>query len=194
MAVFNDLLDLRTAVIEAVGKPEIADVFPRLVGLAEGAIGRDLRTRDMVEQITLPFVSGEAPMPDDVAEIIGLYSADGYEYVAQPLHQVKPSGTTYYYAINASNILVNGFDGDLTLEYYAKITPLEAMTDRNWLLDKYPEVYLHGVSLQAAKYLRDIEAAKVYKELYGMALDDARGDDFRQRYARARVRVQGVTP
>lgn len=195
MTAFNDLLDLRTAVVEAVGKPDIADVFPRLVLLTESAINRDLRTRDMVTSNTLTFASGEAAVPDNFVEAIGLYDAAGCEYVQQPLQQVKTTGARYWYALSADKIVIYGHNGDLALEYYAAVPTISgSMTATNWLLAKFPEIYLYGVATQAAKYMRDVEAAKTFAGLYGMALSDARSADFEARYSRARVRIAGVTP
>lgn len=195
MTAFADLLDLRTAVVEQTGRPDIADVFPRLVKMTEAHLNRHLRTRSQVTGTTLTFASGVATIPSDFAEAIGLYDANGYEYVQQPLQQVKTGGTTWYYSMNASQFLVNGYDGDLTLEYYATLPTIsDSMTDTNWLLTKYPGVYLYGVAYEASKHVRDVEMATAMRQLYQMELDDAAADDFGARYSRARVRVAGNTP
>lgn len=193
---FDDLLDLRTAVIEHVGRPDIADVFPRLVKLAEAAFNRRLRMRDQITSTTVTLSSGTANLPSDYAEIIGLYDSNGAEYVQQPLHRVKESGTRPFYAISGSTIVTNGYDGDRTLEYYAKVPTLTdgGMTDTNWLLTKYPSIYLYGVGLEAAKYVKDAELASVTRGLLDAEISDAEGDDFRSRYSRARVRIAGVNP
>ena len=196
MTAFADLLDLRTAVVEQVGRADIVDVFPRLVKLAEANFNRNIRTKAQITTTTLTFASGVAALPADFAEAIGLYNARGYEYVQQPVQATQiTDGTRYFYSIAGSNITVNGHDGDLTLQYYATLpTITDSMTDTNWLLTKYPGAYLYGVSLEAAKHLRDAEMAKAYAALLRQELDDLSADDFRVRYARARVRVQGVTP
>lgn len=193
---FDDLLDLRTAVIEHVGRPDIADVFPRLVKLAEAAFNRRLRMRDQITSTTVTIASGTANLPSDYAEVLGLYDSNGAEYVQQPLHRVKESGTRPFYAISGSTIVTNGYDGDRTLEYYAEVPTLTdgGMTDTNWLLAKYPSIYLYGVGLEAAKYVKDAELASVTRGLLDAEISDAEGDDFRSRYSRARVRIAGVNP
>lgn len=193
---FDDLLDLRTAVIEHVGRPDIADVFPRLVKLAEAAFNRRLRMRDQITSTTVTIASGTANLPSDFAEIIGLYDSNGAEYVQRPLHSVKQSGTRPFYAISGSTIVTNGYDGDRTLEYYAKVPTLTdgGMTDTNWLLTKYPTIYLYGVGFEAAKYVKDVELSQATAQLLKDAVEDAEGDDFRSRFSRARVRVAGNTP
>lgn len=196
MTAFADLLDLRTAVVEQVGRADIVDVFPRLVRLAEAGFNRNIRTKEQIATATLTFASGVAALPSDFAEAIGLYNASGYEYVQQPVQATRAiNGAGSFYSIAGSNITVNGYDGDLTLQYYATLpTITDGMTDTNWLLTKYPGVYLYGVALEAAKHLRDAEMGKAYAALLRQELDDLSADDFRARYSRARVRLQGVTP
>lgn len=196
MAAFADLLDLRTAVVEHVGRADIADVFPRLVALAEAAFSRRLRLRDQIATATLTFTGGAAPLPADFAEAIGLYDASGAEYVAQPLQQVKTSGSSAFYAITGAQIVTYSGAGDRTLEYYATIPTLTdgGMTDTNWLLARYPGIYLYGVALEAAKYIKDIDLVQATAQLLAMAYAEAEADDARARYSRARVRLPGVVP
>ena len=192
---FTDYLDLRTAVIEHVGTADITDVFPRLTLLAESMLDRKMKMRDQVTSVTLTFASGVAALPSDFKSAIGLYDASGYEYVQQPLQAVKPPRTSSYYAISGGNILCDVGDSDLTLEYYAAIPTLTTSpTTSNWLLQRYPSVYLYAVGLEAAKYLRDPDLASATRALLEEEMTDAKSDDDTSRYSRARVRVQGATP
>lgn len=192
MTAFADLLDLRTAVVEQVGRPDIADVFPRLVALAEAAFNRKLRARDQITTATLTLASGTVALPSDYAEMIGVYDGNGNEYVQQP--QQAAHMDRCYYAINGSNLTLYGYSGDVTTQYYATIPALSDMTDSNWLLQKYPGVYLYGVATEAAKWMRDRELASDMAGLLQGEITDLRADDETARYSRARVRVQGVTP
>ena len=42
-----------------------------------------------------------------------------------------------------------------TLVYRASITPLSTSSDTNWLLRRYPKIYLYGALAETAMYLRD---------------------------------------
>ena len=190
MAVFADLLDLRTAVIEQVARPEIADVFPRLVAMAESRLNRSLRLREQISNATVTIASGAGPLPADFGEMIGLFAANGYEYVQQsPQHM-----DGYVYSIQGGNIVSPRISGDVTASYYATIPALEAMTDSNGLLARYPDVYLYAVACEAAKNMRDKEMAGDMSGLLDEAVDTAKADDEAARYSRARVRVAGCTP
>jgi len=191
---FTDFIDLQTAVIEQVGRPDIADVMPRLVLLTEARLNRELRTRDQVTETTLTVASGTVALPADFMEAIGMFDADGGEYVQQPIQMMKDGHDRGFYAISGATIICNT-DGAKRFSYYAKIPTLTAsMTASNWLLQKFPGVYLYGVTFEATKHMRDIEGAQAAKALFDMELKEAAADDFSARYSRARIRLPGVTP
>lgn len=191
---FADFIDLQTAVIEQVRSPDVADVMPRLVSLTEARLNRELRTRDMMAQATVTIASGTATLPTDFLAAIGLFDSAGVEYHEQPIHALKEGRDLGFYAISGGNILCNS-DGAKTLNYYASIPTLtSSMTATNWLLTKFPGVYLYGVSTEAAKYLRDVEGAAALKALYDLELAEAKAADADARYSRARIVLPGVTP
>lgn len=196
MSVFADLLDLQTAVVELVGDNRVVEVMPRLVKMSEIAFNRRLRCRDQITSMTVTIASGSVAVPDGFLEAIGLYDANGYEYVQQPTQNSRISTVhRNFYAINGSNIITAGADGDRTLEYYAEIPTISAaLDDTSWLLAKHPSLYLYGVGFEAAKHLRDAGLASEIKGLLEMEFRDIEAQDARERYSRARVRVAGVTP
>ena len=191
MSAFADFLDLRTAVIEHVGKADIADVFPRLVALAESRLNRTLRMRAQISTATITMVTGRAPLPADFAEAIGIYGPSGCEYVQQsPQHKHG-----YVYSIQGDDVVSSCISGDLVLDFYATLPPLSvSITTSNWLLARYPDIYLYAVSFEAAKYTHDAELATATKGLLDESIATAKSDDEAARYSRARVRIAGVTP
>lgn len=194
MTAFADFLDLQTAVVEHVGNPSIADVFPRLVKLAEVTMNRRLRCREQVTTASVVVTSGVGALPSDFQEVIGVYDGAGIEYIAQPLQVLKEAQSRGFYAISGSNIVTKN-DETLTLEYYAKVpTITDSLTDTNWLLQKHPGLYLYAVGAEAAKYLKDVELAQATVALADLEFAAAAAEDAQQRYSRARVRVMGVTP
>lgn len=194
MTAFSDFLDLQTAVVEHVRNPSIADVFPRLVRLAEVTFNRRLRCREQITTATLTVTGGAAALPGDYAALLGVFDAAGVELIQQPVQALQEQQTRGYYGLSGSNVIAKN-DEVLTLIYYAKVpTITDSLTDTNWLLQKHPGVYLYGVGLEAAKYLRDAETAQATMPFLDMEIDAANGQDAQERYGRVRVRVQGVTP
>lgn len=178
MTAFQNIIDLRFAVSDHVGNRSISDVFPRLVALAESDLNVRLRTRWQIQNATLAFEGGEAPLPPDFLEMIcvgglgpGAFQVLGWA-VAMP-----------------------GRRGDVEAQYYARIPSLTSSpTACNWVLSKYPAVYLYGVALEAAKFLKDMDTAASTASLYGDALRQMMVADERERWSLASVRVKGPTP
>jgi hypothetical protein len=195
MTAFADMLDLQVAVVDLIGDETIVEVMPRLVRLAEASFNRKIRAREQITQATLTFASGSATLPTSVAEIIGLFDSNGREYLQTSLQTVQDGTVFSFYALDAADIVAPGIEGTATLQYYATLSTLTAsMTTSNWLLQRYPGVYLYGVGLEAAKFKKDIEAAATIGALLKAEMDDLARDDAGIRYSRARVRVEGVTP
>lgn len=194
MSAFADFIDLQTAVVEHVRNPSIADVFPRLVKLAEVTFNRRLRCREQITTSALTIASGVAALPTDYAALLGVFDASGVELIQQPVQALQVQQTRGYYGLSGSSVIAKA-DEVLSLIYYAKVpTITDSLTDTNWLLQKHPGVYLYGVGLEAAKYLRDAETAQATMPFLDMEIDAANGQDAQERYGRVRVRVQGVTP
>ncbi len=194
MTAFADFLDLRTAVIEEVGNADIADVFPRLTKMAEVEFNRRLRCREQMTETTVTPFEGSVALPSDLLEIISLTQTSGKELIQQPLQAYdKLYDKLYFYAIEGSNLLA--LDAEYTLNYYAEIPTLTSdMTASNWLLQKHPGLYLYGVTSEAEKHLRNVEAAQAAMTLRDMEFAAAYAQDNAERYSRTRVRVMGAAP
>ena len=189
----SDFLDLRTAVIEQIGNADIADVFPRLVKFAENDFNRRLRCREMITETTLTVASGVGTIPADFMEVLDI-AQNGRELVQLSRQKYdKATNKSGFFTINGANILAA--DGEYDFRYYAKVpTVTDSMTDTNWLLAKHPELYLYAVAEKAAKHIGNVELAQMSGSLAETEYNMVAGQDYAERYARARVRVAGVTP
>lgn len=194
MTVFADHLDLRTAVVEAVRDASIADVFPRLVKLAEASINRRLRCREQIATAALTFTGDLAPLPADLAQIIGVYDGAGREYRCVTLQDIAARTGIGAYAVIGSNIKATGGPA-LSLQYYGKIATIaDSLTGTNWLLEKHPSLYLYAVAAEAAKHLRDVDGAQAFGQLTEAEYQAAAAEDSGQRHARIVMRTAGPTP
>ena len=192
MSAFADHLDLRTAVVEQVGSADIAEVFPRLLALAETKLNRQLRLRDQITDTPVTVTEGKIWIPPDWLETIGLYDANGCEFIMQSPQRTAGGGS--YYSVGQRDI-VTGATGVASMAYYASIPTLAgSISATNWLLQSHPHIYLYAAGFEAAKWMRDRELASDMAGLLTDELNEVRADDERARYSRARVRVKGPTP
>jgi hypothetical protein len=196
MAVFNDALDLKFAVGDHVGNRSISDVWPRLVTQAETALNQRLRTLWQVTDSTLTFTDGEAVLPADFLEVLSVFGNCGHQMRAgMRADSRRPGMSGSTYSIGAGKIFIRGYTGDRDISYYAAIPTIsDSLSASNWLLERYPDAYLYGVGLQAAKYLKDVDIAQATDQLLGFALAAIKIDDERQRWSGGIVKVQGQTP
>lgn len=196
MAVFADYLDLRVAVAEHVGNRNITDVMSRLTQSAEAWLNQKLRAREQITAATLTFTSGQASLPADYLEMIAVYDSFRRPLIQGTLMDVKRVCSEYWrYAIDGSNIIIYGIDGTRDVEYYAALPTLTtSVSTTNWLLTKYPHVYLYAVGLEAAKFLRDSELIQATDALLQRAISDLKIDDDRALWGNASARPDMVMP
>lgn len=194
MTAFADLLDLQTAVVEMVKNPDVAEVMPRLVKLAEADFNRRLRMAQQMTTASVTIAGGVGDLPSGFEALVGLYDSAGVEYIEQPPQALRTQQSRGYFAIVGSQIQAAA-DEVLTLQYYASIPTISgSMTTSNWLLQRHPGLYLYAVGAEAAKWVFDADLYGKISTLLGMEYAKAEGDDAARRYGRARVRVQGATP
>lgn len=197
MAVLADYLDLRLAVADHVGNREIADVLPRLVRQAEGRLNQTLRLRWQIASAQLAFMAGLAPLPADYLEMLNVWAAPAQPMRAGTLADVAgPCSQWDAFAIDGANVRIYGLDGvTRACDYYAALPTLTAgPTASNWLLERYPDVYLYAVALAAATHLRDAELVQATQPLLAAAMEAMASDDERARWSQAVVRPRMVTP
>jgi len=89
----------------------------------------------------------------------------------------SPTGSALYYTIIGNRIRMVPAPGQaapelLDLWYYAKIDPLNNTTTTNWVLSRYPDLYLYGALVHTAPYLKDDERIAVWDGLYQGILRD----------------------
>lgn len=89
----------------------------------------------------------------------------------------SPTGTNTYYTVLGNTIRIvptpNGTT-PLTLDlwYYAQLSALNTTATTNWVLTKYPDLYLYGALAHTAPYLKNDERIAVWDGIYQTILRD----------------------
>jgi hypothetical protein len=188
--------ELRAALSDHVDHRNISTVLPRLVQTAESMLNRELRTRFQITSATVTFVDGEVTLPADFLEMVHVFGLNGYQYRSGPLSDAQRWGSQFSrYSIGSAGMSIKGFSGDRQIEYFAALPTLTTSSvTTNWLLTRYPDVYLYAVGVEAAKYLKDATLLEISKQLLADAMRSLKVDDDRARWSNTTVRVQGATP
>lgn len=183
------------------------DLEPKVddfLDMAEADFNRVLRTREMEETATLTLdANGEASLPADYLEwrtVTALTSPRRLlEYMTpdymEETFPTRYSGLPSFFTVREGTITVQPLTSDsVRLDYYETIPALSDSTTSNWLLVRYPNLYLYNVLKHASVYMREPAAAQEYAQLVTASLAALVDEDRRAKYARGAMRVSGPTP
>lgn len=197
MTALADYIDLRIAVSEWTEKRDISDVMPRFVLEAEDNLNKMLRTREMLTVgATLTFAAGIAPLPSDFVEVGTIWDATNQWPLPGSVQQVLQAWQDpYAWAIYGTNVYLYGLTGTRLMDYYAKLPTLTTtLTTSNWLLQKSPDLYKWAVSLQVAKWLKDVNMGNAAQGLLTTEMDALMTADAQARFGNAVIRTRSPRP
>lgn len=181
MALIGNYGDLQNALAEWLGRagdPTLATRTDQFVYNFESdfILDPDMRTIEMEEVDTAVLSSASIPLPAGFIEMIRLKSLAVNDGADQDLDYASPAyaskldisaqqsfagvGIAKYFTVLAGNIIVTPqiyapIGGTLELAYYQFTRLSVAPLGVNWLLQKYPNIYLYGSLIQAAAYVDD---------------------------------------
>lgn len=127
---------------------------------------------DQDTSLALEYIS-----PDQSKEVQSNgWGTSQVNYPSMPPYASPVSPTTYY-TIIGNRIRIFPAPGQtspdlLDLWYYARLTPLNNTTSTNWVLSRYPDLYLYGSLLHSAPYLKADERIPVWEAAYQTILGD----------------------
>lgn len=178
-----DYDDLLQAAADWLNRADLTDQVPAFVRFAEAQFNRELRVRDMMVRAYTTSANELVELPSDWLEHYSLTTADGgvLEYMTEAnsnrLKGDGMAGETFGYTVvgNAIELVpMPGADMELRMVYYARIPHLGPSEPSNWLLAKYPDVYLYSVLLQAMPYLKDDARLATWIQLRAAMIESMR--------------------
>jgi hypothetical protein len=195
--------DLKTSVANYLGRSDLTSVIPDFISFAELRIGRELRTRQMLELTTIATTGGDSTvsLPSDFLEIKDL-NIQGNPRT--PLTYLSPSafsrdaradesGKPFYYTILESEIsLAPKPDTVYNIEilYYAKPTVLSTGNASNVFLVNYPDALLYASLLEAEPYLINDARSQTWSTLYDRAIKNISDADQNSEYSGVPLQIQ----
>lgn len=172
MTAITDYATLQAEVLSLTERDDLTADVPGFVQRAEAGFNRRLRTLQQQTEATLNLTDGAATLPDDFAELISLVVPENpnraLRYVTplefQRIKYDNPSsGAALAYTIRGNEIRLAPGVGDVStidVLYYATIPALSGTA--NWLLTKWPDLYLYATAAEVAVHLRDEELLRFY--------------------------------
>ena len=180
---YTNYTDLQASVAGYLGRSDLTTEIPDFIRFAELRLGRELRTRQMLNSATAPTIANDAKvaLPTDFLEIRDLFVQGTPR---RPLTYMSPSafsrearadivGLPVFYTILASEFKFAPIpDAAYTLEilYYAKPTFLSTANASNVFLANYPDALLYGSLIEAEPYLINDARSQLWATLYDRAI------------------------
>jgi len=196
--------DLKSAITDWLARSDLTAFADTAIELAEADFNRVLRVRDMETYDTLtPDSNGEATLPTDYLQwrtVTALLSPRiELEYIApsymEDQYGDRASGYPAFFTIRGTKITVVPLTTyDVRFDYYQSIPALSSSNTTNWLLTKYPNLYLYQCLSHCATYIKDSGGEQTYTARANAAREALIADDSMSRYTRASARISGPTP
>src|SRR6056297_2489490 len=188
--------ELQTTISDFLNRDDLAAVVPTFISLAEARINRELRHFNMVKRSTAAADTRYSTPPGDWLETVRFYITDNppsdLELVSQnDMAQMRQQngdskGRPRFYAVTAGEFEFlptpdTSYQSELV--YYADVPALSDSNPSNWLLSKYPDIYLYGALVQSAPYLDEDQRATTWVALYQSAVDAANMESEKARHS-----------
>lgn len=186
---------------DTLNRRDLVSVIPDFVVLATARIQRDMaRVRHplMISRAQATVIDNYVPLPNDfvaIQQIMFQDTAQNFVYVSPDQSKevlargwdnrapvamqttYDHAGITTYYTIIGNRIRIFPAPAQtnpdkLDLWYYARLTPLNNATPTNWVLSRYPDLYLYGSLVHSAPYLKNDDRAAVWDGFYKTIMAD----------------------
>jgi hypothetical protein len=160
--------DLKNKVALYLDRDDLDEQISDFVALVEARINRVVRSVNQ-ETRTIWTVSSESyTLPSDFRRLRKI-AIEGTP--DRPLREISPQSVAGQYNGSTGEPQAYYLEGRtitfapppakptrFSVTYWARVEPLTSENDSNWLLEEHPDIYLFGSLLEAAVYIRDVDA------------------------------------
>lgn len=189
--------------------PIVFDQIPRLIGLAERRIARELKIQGFIVAVVIDLIPSQSvyAKPDRWRDTVSMNIGTGpehkkrkpvfgrgYEYLRSYWPDESVVGEPEFYAdYNYSHWLIlppPTVAQPLEVLYYALPPLLDETVQTNWLTEYAPQLLLYGTLLEATPFLKNDERIGVWQDFYDRAAAMINGEDLSKILDRAASRKE----
>lgn len=189
--------------------PVVFEQIPRLIGLAERRIARELKIQGFITTVVTDLIPGQSvyAKPDRWRDTISMNVGTGpgnkkrkpvfgrgYEYLRMywPDESIRAE-PEFYADYNYDHWLIippPTVAQPLEVMYYALPPLLDETVQTNWLTEYAPQLLLYGALLEATPFLKNDERIGVWQDFYDRAAAMINGEDLSKILDRAATRKE----
>lgn len=190
--------ELQSSVADWLNRADLASVVPDFITLATTRIQRDMARAhhpSALSRAIATFSDAYAPLPLDFIAMHQLMTdkkvveyvapAEAEEFIARTDGQSITGYEPLYFSIYGSQMRLfpapkAGSPLSLTIWYYAYLPALTTSNQTNWVLQRYPDLYLYGSLVHSAPYLKADERLAMWEAAYQKILSEIEIEGGRQ--------------
>jgi hypothetical protein len=192
--------ELKASIADWLNRDDLTSQIPDFITLCEATMQRLLTTMDMEASTTLATVSGTPTVAlptgfTGVRRLRVFYDAIWHDVQNVSLEPSLWDGVTNtrptVYSIVGNNFsfrpIPNG-DYALSLDYWAKFTPLSDANTSNWILTSNPDAYLMGSLLASAPFLGGDARMPMWRDGFMEAIDQINSENVTTQFGQTKLR------
>ena len=197
--------DLQTTVSDYLGRTDLTSMIPTFIDFAEARLSRDLRTRQMLRNVTSTMTAGteKLALPSDFIAIRDIFiqgnprtaltyqSPSSFSRDGRADQSGKPKTYTIY---GAEFVFGPAPDSAYTLEllYYARPSRLDVDTSSNIFLANFPDALLYASLIEAEPYLMNDARVATWIGMYEKAIKSINVSDDDGEYSAVPLTIKTV--
>lgn len=187
--------ELVAAINGWLNRDDMTGIAPDLIALAEAEFNRLLRCPEMEIRSTATMTGEAIATPADFIGLRSMSSDNAKFDVLSPddLFAIPDSynGFPHYVAVIDGQFFFRPVPtgGDVSIVYYQKIPALTASNSTNWLMTKYPDLYLFGALVQAEFYNWNDDRLPLIKARLEEILSQIKASVNKERYGGRSLRM-----
>lgn len=185
---FSSYADLKSQIGTWLARDDLTERIPDFITLAEAGFNRRFRVREMEQRATATTTTAVYyAWPSDFLEIRFIKMDTNPPVVLtylspeqiEGMEEVSDQIPRYWSDIQSQLRVAPIPQAGLTMEinYFKKLAL--ATDTNNWLLSKYPDIYLYGSLVQAEPYLMNDARVATWKSLLDAGIDQLDDQDWR---------------
>lgn len=196
--------ELKASIADFLNRNDLTAQIPDFIRLFESRANDRVRVRQGLLRTTLVLTGQFTAAPEGLEEIESCWIPSPYKKIGviTTLQAAEERERTADATGPLENVSVVGneveafptpsADTTLSLVYFQTVPPLAADEDSNWLLDKYPDLYLYGSLIASAPFLKDDDRLQMWTALHDTRLEEANIAGTRAKLGTIRVRRTAI--
>ncbi len=191
---FTNYTGLTAMVADWLNRPDLVNIIPTFITMAQFKMTRDLRTERMLKVATTSPTDNKVAFPSDFLELREIHFQGNppilLEFQTPDLFfrngQTTLSGRSHYFTMLGTEFqFAPSQDTSYTIQilYYAQPTFISSTTASNLYLAYYPDALLYATLAEAEPYLMNDPRVQTWSALYDRAIANIKKSDLGQTYA-----------